>query len=773
MQSPNFSTGFESLSRSEDTFLQGLLVEDNPGDAHLFGEYLKEGPVEATLRHEKTLQDGLGAIEEERPDVLVADLGLPDSEGTETVRTAAAAAPEVPIVVLTGRDDLQAALEAQEAGATEYLQKAELTPALVGRTLRWAVQRHHMQTQLQQRDAWIRSITERLSAGVFRAGTAGRIEYANRALAEMLGVDQVERLIGRDLMTFSTDQLHWDRMLEENGASDVEVEFDTHDGSSFVGLLNLKGAYDEHGDVVHYDGVITDITGRVQREKRLRMLSEALEQTKETVLITEAESLDRPGPRIVYANSAFEEVTGYAEKEILGKTPRILQGPDTERDKLDSLRAALEAGNSWSGETRNYRKNGEPYQVQWSVSPVRSEDGRIEHWVSVQRDITERRQRQRELERQNDFFEKAQKIAKVGAWEYDVLADESTWTEKAYHVVGLPTTADTAPEHTLDLPHPADRPRVREAFNRALDEGEPFDLEARIGAGDEEKWVRTRGEPQNGEEQVARIRGTIRDITERKEREQDLRRAKEEAERMSHLKSAFLANMSHEIRTPLTSILGFADAIGAEVGGAQTAEDLDLATLDQFSSLIERSGHRLMDTLTGVLNLSKLQAGEMQLDLGPVDLTNEVKEVVEEFGPQAQEADICLGIQVEDGPVWARADDGGLQIVLRNLVSNAIKYTEEEGQVRVQARQEGSVAVVEVADTGIGMDPATVSSLFDAFKQASEGVEREYEGTGLGLTLTKEVLDRMGGSVEVETEQGEGSRFIVRLPRAEKAPSLS
>jgi PAS domain S-box-containing protein len=773
MQSPNFSTGFESLSRSEDTFLQGLLVEDNPGDAHLFGEYLKEGPVEATLRHEKTLQDGLGAIEEERPDVLVADLGLPDSEGTETVRTAAAAAPEVPIVVLTGRDDLQAALEAQEAGATEYLQKAELTPALVGRTLRWAVQRHHMQTQLQQRDAWIRSITERLSAGVFRAGTAGRIEYANRALAEMLGVDQVERLIGRDLMTFSTDQLHWDRMLEENGASDVEVEFDTHDGSSFVGLLNLKGAYDEHGDVVHYDGVITDITGRVQREKRLRMLSEALEQTKETVLITEAESLDRPGPRIVYANSAFEEVTGYAEKEILGKTPRILQGPDTERDKLDSLRAALEAGNSWSGETRNYRKNGEPYQVQWSVSPVRSEDGRIEHWVSVQRDITERRQRQRELERQNDFFEKAQKIAKVGAWEYDVLADESTWTEKAYHVVGLPTTADTAPENTLDLYHPEDRPRVRKAFNRALDEGEPFDLEARIGAGDEEKWVRTRGEPQNGEEQVARIRGTIRDITERKEREQDLRRAKEEAERMSHLKSAFLANMSHEIRTPLTSILGFADAIGAEVGGAQTAEDLDLATLDQFSSLIERSGHRLMDTLTGVLNLSKLQAGEMQLDLGPVDLTNEVKEVVEEFGPQAQEADICLGIQVEDGPVWARADDGGLQIVLRNLVSNAIKYTEEEGQVRVQARQEGSVAVVEVADTGIGMDPATVSSLFDAFKQASEGVEREYEGTGLGLTLTKEVLDRMGGSVEVETEQGEGSRFIVRLPRAEKAPSLS
>ncbi|WP_263786907.1 PAS domain S-box protein [Salinibacter grassmerensis] len=752
--------------------LQVLLVEDNPGDARLFEEYLDESTTDAVLHHESTLQAGLQALSASRPDVVVVDLGLPDSQGTETVRATAGAAAGVPIVVLTGQNDLQAALKAQEAGATEYLQKEELTPALVGRTLRWSVQRRGMQAKLQQRDAWIRSITEGLSAGVFRAGPTGRIDYANEALADMLGAGQVEELTGLDLTTFCTDPLKRGQMLVEEGASDVEIEFEGQDGSVFVGLLSATAAYDESGKVIYYDGVVTDITERARRKKKLRMLSEAVDQAAESVLITEARPLDEPGPRVEYVNSAYEEMTGYSEAEMIGKTPRILQGPETDRDALDSLREALEAGEAWTGETVNYSKNGDPYQVQWNVSPVRNDRGSIEHWVSVQRDVTEERQRQEELRNTKNFYEQILDEAPIDLAVFNLDAEFQYVNPESVGDPGVRawmlgrTNEDYCRERGLD---PELGRRRDQAIRRAAEDNETVQFEEAIETdGGTHHYLRVHSPVTDLDGEVTQVVAFGLDITERKERERELVDAKEEAERMNRLKSAFLANMSHEIRTPLTSILGFAETIGREVDPSQNVSDVDLSTLAEFSSLIERSGQRLMNTLTGVLNLSKLQAGEMNLSPGPVDLATEARETADQFAPQAKSAGVDLRLQEDDNPVRAWADASGLQIVVRNLLSNAVKYTEEGGEVWVRVRSEEGAAILEVEDTGIGMDPETTDGLFEAFKQASDGVGREYEGTGLGLTVTKEVLDRMGGAIEVETEEGVGSRFTVRLCAAEE-----
>ena len=127
------------------------------------------------------------------------------------------------------------------------------------------------------------------------------------------------------------------------------------------------------------------------------------------MVITEAEPLDEPGPRIEYVNEALEEMTGYSEKEVLGETPRILQGPEMERGVLDSVRDALEAGEAVAEEeATNYRKDGTPYRVQWNISPVRGEEGEIEHWVSVQRDVTEQREQEAALRRQKVLLEQTQ-----------------------------------------------------------------------------------------------------------------------------------------------------------------------------------------------------------------------------------------------------------------------------------------------------------------------------------------------------------------------------
>lgn len=173
----------------------------------------------------------------------------------------------------------------------------------------------------------------------------------------------------------------------------------------------------------------------------------------------------------------------------------------------------------------------------------------------------------------------------------------------------------------------------------------------------------------------------------------------------------------------------------------------------------------------------------MDLSLESVDLCKEVSEVAELFERRVRESGISLQIEsceamdTERAPpdttpslensVRAKADRRGLRIVLRNLVSNAIKYTDEGGQVWIRIRRQGGKGVLEVEDTGVGMNPEKVHELFDAFKQESEGKRREYEGTGLGLAVTQRLLEEMGGEIEVETEKGTGSRFTVHLPRTE------
>ena len=310
-------------------------------------------------------------------------------------------------------------------------------------------------------------------------------------------------------------------------------------------------------------------------------------------------------------------MTGYDRKEVVGKTPRVLQGPDTDRETLNSLRAALEAGQRWSGETVNYRKDGSTYAVEWNIAPVSDEDGTISHWVSVQRDVTEERQREEALRRQKSLLEQTQRLA--GAWEADLRTGEVSRTDEVYRIYGVEPGADLGDlEERFEQFAPQARPKIREAFRQCAEKGEPYDLELPINtAKGNRRWVRTVGGPvEEKDGKVTKVAGALQDITERKEAEQALRAAKEEAERMNRLKSAFLANMSHEIRTPLTSIIGFAEATGEAAAGLREAlrkadvDGIDLAPLTRFSRLIEQSGRRLLNTLNGVLNLSKLEAGE-------------------------------------------------------------------------------------------------------------------------------------------------------------------
>ncbi len=255
---------------------------------------------------------------------------------------------------------------------------------------------------------------------------------------------------------------------------------------------------------------------------------------------------------------------------------------------------------------------------------------------------------------------------------------------------------------------------------------------------------------------VGREEGTLwvsRNVSVKKQAEIELISAKEKAEEMNRLTSAFLTSMSHEIRTPLTSILGFASLIAEEVGEEQR----------ELAHLIRSSGKRLLDTLNSVLDLSLLEAGKFELALDAVELNAEVREKVRLLQPIAQEKELTLVYRPAALACKSRLDRSCLDRILNNLIGNAIKFT-QEGEVRVEVEHAGSEVLLRIQDTGIGISPNFRPYLFEEFKQESTGLARLYEGSGIGLAITKRLVDMMDGRIEVESEKGRGTTFRLYFP---------
>lgn len=233
--------------------------------------------------------------------------------------------------------------------------------------------------------------------------------------------------------------------------------------------------------------------------------------------------------------------------------------------------------------------------------------------------------------------------------------------------------------------------------------------------------------------------------------------ARDEAQEAARLKSAILNSVSHELRTPLSSIIGFAEVLSEETTGQQS----------EFSGLIARSGRRLQETVNSVLEMARLESGAVALCYERIDVHAEVEELVALFQPVAQRKDLALRAEVE-GPREAHLDRTCLGRILRNLIGNAIKFT-EAGRVTVRARTSEDAVVVAVEDTGVGIGEAFMPQLFEAFRQESEGLARLQEGSGLGLSISKHLVEQAGGTLSVESEKGAGSTFTLRLPQRKAA----
>jgi PAS domain S-box-containing protein len=635
-----------------------------------------------------------------------------------------------------------------------------------------------VQARLDTQQALLDSVINHIPDLIFVKDLQGVYLACNTAFAEFIGQKR-EQVIGFDdyrLFDKETAEefLQNDRKMISEGKPLRNEEWVTYPDGSRVLLDTLKTPFiDSEGRINGLVGLSRDMTERKQAEEELKKLSTAVEQSPASVVITDPEGT------IEYVNSKFCEVTGYSVEEAIGLNPRILKSGQTPPEVYQELWKAVTAGEDWRGELINKKKNGTLYWESVSISPITTGDGSIQFYLAVKQDITEAKQMEKSIREKEARFRGYFEHSQVGM---AVTSPTKGWieaNEQLQKMFGY--TLDELHQMTwAEITHPDDLEEDAKQFERMLaGEIDNYTLDKR--------FIRKDGEivyanltvacirAETGD--VLRVLASFQDITERQKMDHDLHeRIKEldeaqsamlnmmedldeekaRAEEATRTKSDFLANMSHEIRTPMNAVIGMAHlALKTELTPKQ----------QDYLSKIQSAANSLLGIINDILDFSKIEAGKLDMETVEFDLLETMDNVANVITVKAQEREnlevlFYLDSQV---PNFLVGDSLRLNQILVNLGNNAVKFT-EEGEivlsVTVNEKSDDNVTLqFSVRDTGIGMTAEQQGKLFQAFSQADTSTTRKYGGTGLGLTISKRLVNMMGGEIWIESESGQGTTF--------------
>jgi polar amino acid transport system substrate-binding protein len=552
-----------------------------------------------------------------------------------------------------------------------------------------------------------------------------------------------------------------------------EYRFFRTDGE--VRTLEARGHVirDAEGRPLRMIGTSMDITERKQAEEELKKLSQAVEQSPASVVITDIKGT------IEYVNPKFCEVTGYSFAEAIGQNPRILKSNHTPPEVYKELWESIKAGYEWRGEFQNKKKNGELYWESATISPLKSADGSIGHFLAVKEDVTERKLMEESIREKEARFRGYFEHSQVGM---AVTSPTKGWVEandQLQKMLGY-TLEELRQKTWAELTHPDDIDADVQQFEQMLaGEIDNYALDKR--------FIRKDGEVVYANLTVACIRqetgdvldvlASFQDITERKKMDDDLHERikeldeaqsamlnmmedldeeKQKAEAATRAKGDFLANMSHEIRTPMNAVIGMAHlALKTELTPKQ----------HDYLNKIQSSANSLLGIINDILDFSKIEAGKLDMEAVEFDLLETMDNVANVITVKAQEKENLEVLFYIDSqvPNFLVGDSLRLNQILINLGNNAVKFT-EKGEIvittKIVEKMDDEVTLqFSVRDTGIGMTAEQQAKLFQAFSQADTSTTRKYGGTGLGLTISKRLVNMMGGEIWIESEPGQGTTF--------------
>ena len=536
------------------------------------------------------------------------------------------------------------------------------------------------------------------------------------------------------------------------------------DGSEFPAEITLGPLETEEGILV--SSAIRDITDRRRAEKRLND-----SESKHRALFEESADanllMDENG--FLDCNAAALQMFGYSTRaELIALHPADFSPPNQpdgtpSRVAADQKIAATLRSGKERFEWMHRRKNGEVFPAEVWLTAV-TFSGRPMLLAAV-RDMTENKRAQDAVRETAARLKLAAEAARLGVWEFDLETNTLAWDEYMCHLHGiLPEDFRGVYEDWERSVHPEDFPAALATFNAAVAEKGEFRSEFRVvWPSGQIRYIEAHGAVRCGPTGTPlRVVGVNRDITERKQAEIEMKRAKEGAEAASRAKSEFLANMSHEIRTPLNGILGMTELVLDTEITSEQRENLGLAQL---------SAEALLSVIDDILDFSNLEAGRLELDSVPFAFRESLAETMKGFRVRAQQKGLQLRYEVQpDVRDAVVGDPGRIRQVLVHLIGNAIKFTEQGGIIVSVAREldvAGDPCVsFMVKDTGVGIPIEKQKKIFEPFSQADCSMTRTYGGTGLGLTICSKLVPMMGGTMSVDSQPGQGSTFYfkVRLP---------
>jgi len=702
------------------------------------------------------------------PEVILMDIVFPnyDFTGIELVKKLKAEKKiHCPVIFLSNRQDFSARLNALRSGGDGYIVKPINILELVE-----VLDKHSYKTVTAPMRALI--IDDDLDSSAFYQETLKSINFDCQTLNDPFVAIEVLSSFKPDIILLDIHMPHCSGyevaqvIRQDTRFAHLPIIFLSADDSDKCEIAALKagGNYFVHKGL-DQDAFISSIISQSQRSKELHSVInrlrkdelrfQAVSHSTSDAIIT----LNKDGLIILW-NEGAEQIFGYQAIEVIGQSIEIIipcKYQDAHRKGFHKLVSKNTIPGHNSIESEALHKDGHLISIELSYSEWLSGNERF--FTSIIRDVTQRKETEYQLKNKQEKLNAIVTNSAEGIITIDATGIIEMANPKAYQIFAydegelegqniallMPEDARDTHEHYLsDLDaHTAKIINKAREVTGSRKDGSHFPMELNIA-------------PMsiNGERKFV---GILHDITERKNTLETITNAKLAAEAANKAKSSFLSSMSHELRTPLNAVLGFSQLLEAD-------DEAPLNT-DQLESVhhIHSSGTHLLNLIDEVLDLAKIESTQVDIKLARVNLIALLNESISSITPQLSKANISLNIEIpEQQTIFVQADPLRLTQVMFNFLTNAIKYNRKQGSISVYLSQSNNKVRISVKDSGLGIPESMMDKLFVPFNRL--GAEQsDIEGTGIGLTITKMLIEMMGGTIGVENAPGEGCTFWVEL----------